>query len=100
MDMVNDLIADHEYEVIDGEDFKPYHVTQHEFEYDSVDIGYDCHGAIKVGTTVYEGMGLKITIRWSCETETDEFGLETDSDFAFDYTIEQKAISNEVMTIV
>ena len=99
MDIVNDLIVDHEYEVIDGEDFKQYHVMQHEFEYDSVDIGYGFYGTIKVGTTVYEGMGLKITIHWSCNADND-LGIETDSDFAFDYTIEQNAISNGLLTIV
>lgn len=100
LDKVNDLIVDHEFEVIDGEDIEQYQVKQHEFDYDAVDAGYGCYRSIKVGQTVYEGMGLKISINWSCMTEADDFGGETDSDFAFDYTVEQKAITNRLMTIV
>ena len=100
LDKVSDLIVDHKFEVIDGEDFEQYHVKQHEFDYDAVDTGYDFYSSIKVGQAVYEGMGLKISINWSCMTEADDFGSETDSDFAFDYTVEQVAIVNGLMTIV
>jgi hypothetical protein len=100
LDTVNDLIVEHDFEVINGEDFGKYTVKQHEFDYDSVDVGYGFHGSIKTGKTVYEGMGLKISIDWSCTCEADnELGIEDDKDFEFEYHVEQVAITNGLMTI-
>lgn len=90
LDMVNDLIVDHEFEIITGEDFDKYTVTQHESDYDIVDIGYGFYGTIKIGKTVYEGKGLKVTIDWSCMCEADnDLGGEDYEDFAFEYNVEQ-----------
>lgn len=102
LDMVNDLIVDHEYEVIRGEDFSKYAVTQHESDYDTVDIGYGFYGTIKIGTTVYESADLKISIDWSCMCEADEdFGDEDYKDFEFDYIVEQICDShnNEIISV-
>ena len=49
LDTVNDLIVEHDFEVINGEDFGKYVVKQHEFDYDAVDIGYGFCGSIKTG---------------------------------------------------
>lgn len=92
MDMINNLIENNKFEVIDGENFEQYQVKQHEFDYDTVDAGYGFYQSIKVGQSVYEGMGLKISINWSCTTVADDFGGETDSDFECDYTVEQKLL--------
>lgn len=90
LDMVNDLIVDHEFEIITGEDFDKYTVTQHESDYDTVDIGYGFYGTIKVGKTVYEGTDLKISIDWSCRAiADDDFGGEDYEDFEFDYNVER-----------
>lgn len=100
MDKVNDLIVEHDFEVINGEDFGKYAVKQYEFDYDSVDVGYGFYGSIKTGKTVYEGRGLKISINWSCTCEADnELGIEDDKDFEFEYHVEQVAITNGLMTI-
>lgn len=90
LDMVNDLIVDHELEIINGEDFDKYTVMQHESDYDTIDAGYGFYGTIKVGKTVYEGAGLKISIDWSCNCEADDdFGDENYKDFEFDYNVER-----------
>ena len=89
LDMVNDLIVDHEFEIINGEDFDKYTVKQYESDYDTIDAGYGTYRTIKVGKTVYEGKDLKISIDWSCMCADDEFGGEDYEDFAFEYNVEQ-----------
>lgn len=89
LDMVNDLIVDHEFEIITGEDFDKYTVKQYESDYDTIDAGYGTYRTIKVGKTVYEGKGLKISIDWSCMCTDDEFGGEDYEDFEFTYNVEQ-----------
>jgi hypothetical protein len=89
LDMVNDLIVDHEFEIINGEDFDKYTVKQYESDYDTVDAGYGFYKSIKVGKTVYESTDLKISIDWSCMCADDEFGGEDYEDFEFDYNVEQ-----------
>lgn len=89
LDMVNDLIVDHEFEIINGEDFDKFTVKQYESDYDTIDAGYGTYRTIKVGKTVYEGKGLKIGIDWSCMCTDDEFGGEDYEDFEFDYNAEQ-----------
>lgn len=90
LDMVNDLIVDHEFEIINGEDFDKYTVKQYESDYDTVDAGYGFYKSIKVGKTVYESTDLKISIDWSCTAVADdEFGDEDYEDFEFDYNVEQ-----------
>ena len=89
LDMVNDLIVDHEFEIITGEDFDKYTVKQYESDYDTIDAGYGTYRTIKVGKTVYEGKGLKISIDWSCMCVDDEFGGEDYEDFEFEYNVEQ-----------
>ena len=90
LDMVNDLIVDHEFEIINGEDFDKYTVKQYEADYDVVDAGYDSYSTIKIGKTVYEGTGLKISIDWSCTAVADDgFGDEDYEDFEFTYNVEQ-----------
>lgn len=90
LDMVNDLIVDHEFEVITGEDFDKYTVKQYESDYDTVDAGYGFYKTIKVGTTVYESTDLKISIDWSCTAiADDDFGGEGYEDFEFEYNVEQ-----------
>ena len=88
LDMVNDLIVDHEFEIINGEDFDNYTVKQYESDYDAIDAGYGTYRTIKIGNTVYEGKGLKISIDWSCMCADDEFGGEDYEDFEFDYNVE------------
>lgn len=88
LDMVNDLIVDHEFEIINGEDFDKYTVKQYESDYDTVDAGYGFYKSIKVGKTVYESTDLKISIDWSCMCADDEFGGEDYEDFEFDYNVE------------
>lgn len=89
LDMVNDLIVDHEFEIINGEDFDKFTVKQYESDYDTVDAGYGLYRTIKVGKTVYEGKDLKISIDWSCMCTDDEFGGEDYEDFTFEYNVEQ-----------
>ena len=90
LDMINDLIVDHEFEIINGEDFNGYTVKQYEADYDVVDAGYGSYSTIKIGKTVYEGKGLKVTIDWSCMCEADnDLGGEDYEDFEFDYNVEQ-----------
>lgn len=90
LDMVNDLIVDHEFEIINGEDFDKYTVKQYESDYDTVDAGYGFYKSIKVGKTVYESTDLKISIDWSCTAVADdEFSDEDYEDFEFDYNVEQ-----------
>lgn len=90
LDMVNDLIVDHEFEIINGEDFDKYTVKQYESDYDTVDAGYGFYKSIKVGKTVYESTDLKISIDWSCTAVADDdFGGEDYEDFEFDYNVEQ-----------
>ena len=89
LDMVNDLIVDHEFEIINGEDFDKYTVKQYESDYDTVDAGYGTYRTIKIGKTVYESPDLKISIDWSCMCVDDEFGGEDYEDFEFDYNVEQ-----------
>lgn len=90
LDMVNDLIVDHEFEIITGEDFDKYTVKQYESDYDTVDAGYGFYKSIKVGKTVYESTDLKISIDWSCTAVADDdFGGEDYEDFEFDYNVEQ-----------
>lgn len=90
LDMVNDLIVDHEFEIINGEDFDKYTVKQYESDYDTVDAGYGFYKSIKVGKTVYESTDLKISIDWSCTAVADdEFGGEDYEDFEFTYNVEQ-----------
>lgn len=89
LDMVNDLIVDHEFEIINGEDFDKYTVKQYESDYDTIDAGYNLYRTIKVGKTVYESADLKISIDWSCMCADDEFGGEDYEDFEFDYNVEQ-----------
>lgn len=89
LDMVNDLILDHEFEIITGEDFDKFTVKQYESDYDTIDAGYGLYRTIKIGKTVYEGKGLKISIDWSCMCVDDEFGGEDYEDFEFDYNVEQ-----------
>lgn len=89
LDMVNDLIIDHELEIINGEDFDEYSAKQYESDYDTIDAGYGTYRTIKVGKTVYEGKGFKISIDWSCMCVDDEFGGEDYEDFEFDYNVEQ-----------
>lgn len=90
LDMVNDLIVDHEFEVITGEDFDKYTVKHYESDYDTVDAGYGFYKTIKVGTTVYESTDLKISIDWSCTAiADDDFGGEDYKDFEFEYNVEQ-----------
>lgn len=89
LDMVNDLIIDHEFEIINGEDFDEYSAKQYESDYDTIDAGYGTYRTIKVGKTVYEGKGFKISIDWSCMCVDDEFGGEDYEDFEFDYNVEQ-----------
>ena len=89
LDMVNDLIVDHEFEIINGEDFDKFTVKQYESDYDTVDVGYGLCRTIKIGKTVYEGTDLKISIDWSCMCVDDEFGGEDYEDFEFDYNVEQ-----------
>lgn len=90
LDMVNDLIVDHELEIINGEDFDKYTVKQYESDYDTVDAGYGFYKSIKVGKTVYESTDLKISIDWSCTAVADDdFGGEDYEDFEFDYNVEQ-----------
>lgn len=90
LDMVNDLIVDHEFEVIMGEDFDKYTVKQYESDYDAVDAGYGFYKTIKVGKTVYESIDLKISIDWSCMAiADDDFGGEDYEEFEFDYNVEQ-----------
>lgn len=89
LDIVNDLIVDHGFEIITGEDFDKYTVKQYESDYDTIDAGYGFYGTIKVGKTVYEGTGLKISIDWSCRViANDDFGGEDYEDFEFDYNVE------------
>lgn len=90
LDMVNDLIVDHEFEIINGEDFDKFTVKQYESDYDTIDAGYGTYRTIKIGKTVYEGKGLKISIDWSCMAiADDDFGGEDYEDFEFDYDVEQ-----------
>lgn len=89
LDMVNDLIVDHESEIINGEDFDKYLVKQYESDYDTIDAGYGTYRTIKIGKTVYEDTDLKISIDWSCMCVDDEFGGEDYEDFEFDYNVEQ-----------
>lgn len=89
LDMANDLIVDHEFEIINGEDFDKYTVKQYESDYDAVDAGYGFYKTIKVGKTVYESTDLKISIDWSCMAIADEFGGEDYEDFEFEYNVEQ-----------
>lgn len=89
LDMVNDLIVDHEFEIINGKDFDKYTVKQYESDYDTIDAGYGTYRTIKIGKTVYEGKGLKISIDWSCMCVDDEFGGEDYEDFEFEYNVEQ-----------
>lgn len=90
LDMVNDLIVDHEFEIITGEDFDKYTVKQYESDYDAIDAGYGTYRTIKIGKTVYEGKDLKISIDWSCMCEADnDLGGEDYEDFAFEYNVEQ-----------
>lgn len=89
LDMVNDLIVDHEFEIINGEDFDKFTVKQYESDYDAIDAGYGTYRTIKIGNTVYEGKGLKISIDWSCMCVDDEFGGEDYEDFEFEYNVEQ-----------
>lgn len=90
LDMVNDLIVDHEFEIINGGDFDKYTVKQYEADYDVVDAGYGSYSTIKIGKTVYEGKGLKVTIDWSCMCEADnDLGGEDYEDFEFTYNVEQ-----------
>ena len=89
LDMANDLIVDHEFEIINGEDFDKYTVKQYESDYDTIDAGYNLYRTIKVGKTVYESADLKISIDWSCMCADDEFGGEDYEDFEFDYNVEQ-----------
>lgn len=89
LDMINDLIVDHEFEVINGEDFDKFTVKQYESDYDAVDAGFGTYRTIKIGKTVYEGKGFKISIDWSCICFDDEFGGEDYEDFAFEYNVEQ-----------
>lgn len=89
LDMVNDLILDHEFEIINGEDFDKFTVKQYESDYDTIDAGYGTYRTIKIGNTVYEGKGLKISIDWSCMCVDDEFGGEDYEDFEFEYNVEQ-----------
>ena len=96
LDMVNDLIVDHEFEIITGEDFDKYTVKQYESDYDTVDAGYGFYKTIKVGKTVYESTDLKISIDWSCmAVADDDFGDEDYEDFEFDYNVEITIASNE-----
>lgn len=89
LDMVNDLIVDHEFEIINGEDFDKFTVKQYESDYDTVDAGYGFYKSIKVGKTVYESTDLKISIDWSCTAVADDdFGGEDYEDFEFDYNVE------------
>lgn len=88
LDMVNDLIVDHEFEIINGEDFDKFTVKQYESDYDTVDAGFGTYRTIKVGKTVYESTDLKISIDWSCMCVDDEFGGEDYEDFEFDYNVE------------
>lgn len=90
LDMVNDLIVDHEFEIINGEDFDKFTVKQYESDYDTVDAGFGTYRTIKVGKTVYESTDLKISIDWSCMAiADDEFGGEDYEDFEFEYNVEQ-----------
>ena len=89
LDMVNDLIVDHEFEIINGEDFDKYTMKQYESDYDTIDAGYGTYRTIKIGKTVYEGKDLKISIDWSCMCVDDEFGGEDYEDFEFTYNVEQ-----------
>lgn len=89
LDMVNDLIVDHEFEIINGEDFDKYTVKQYESDYDTIDAGYGTYRTIKIGKTVYESPDLKISIDWSCMCADDEFSDEDYEDFEFDYNVEQ-----------
>lgn len=90
LDMVNDLIVDHEFEIINGEDFDKFTVKQYESDYDTVDAGFGTYRTIKVGKTVYESTDLKISIDWSCTAVADdEFSDEDYEDFEFDYNVEQ-----------
>lgn len=90
LDMVNDLIVDHEFEIINGEDFDKFTVTQYESDYDTIDAGYGFYRTIKVGKTVYESTDLKISIDWSCMCVADnDLGGEDYEDFEFDYNVEQ-----------
>lgn len=89
LDMVNDLIVDHEFEIINGEDFDKFTVKQYESDYDTIDAGYGTYRTIKIGKTVYEGKNLKISIDWSCMCVDDEFGGEDYEDFEFEYNVEQ-----------
>lgn len=90
LDKVNDLIVDHEFEIINGEDFDKFTVTQYESDYDAIDAGYGFYRTIKIGKTVYEGKGLKISIDWSCMCVADnDLGGEDYEDFEFDYNVEQ-----------
>lgn len=89
LDMVNDLIVDHEFEIIRGEDFDKFTVKQYESDYDAIDAGYGFYRTIKIGKTVYESTDLKISIDWSCICFDDEFGGEDYEDFAFEYNVEQ-----------
>lgn len=89
LDMVNDLIVDYEFEIINGEDFDKFTVKQYESDYDTVDAGYGTYRTIKVGKTVYESKDLKISIDWSCMCVDDEFGGEDYEDFFFEYNVEQ-----------
>lgn len=89
LDMANDLIVDHEFEIINGEDFDKYTVKQYESDYDTVDAGFGTYRTIKVGKTVYENTDLKISIDWSCTAiADDDFGGEDYEDFEFDYNVE------------
>lgn len=89
LDMVNDLIVDHEFEIINGEDFDKYTVTQYESDYDAIDAGYGFYSTIKIGKTVYESTDLKISIDWSCMCVADnDLGGEDYEDFEFDYNVE------------
>lgn len=90
LDMVNDLIVDHEFEIINGEDFDKYTVKQYESDYDTIDAGYGTYRTIKIGKTVYESPDLKISIDWSCTAVADDdFGDEDYEDFEFTYNAEQ-----------
>lgn len=90
LDMINDLIVDHEFEIITGEDFDKYTVKQYESDYDAVDAGYGFYKTIKVGKTVYESTDLKISIDWSCMAiADDDFGGEDYEEFEFEYNVEQ-----------
>ena len=90
LDMINDLIVDHEFEIINGEDFDKYTVKQYESDYDAVDAGFGFYKSIKDGKTVYESTDLKISIDWSCTAVADdEFSDEDYEDFEFDYNVEQ-----------